>query len=542
MNSNNLIVSGYKITESNKVINQLYGITPEIQEKLAEMSVKVQKKKNSAIKELNDLIKKYPLVPQFKNFLSSLYDMQGNHFMANEVNRRLVNLHPEYLYGRLNVANIAIANSEYDKVPEILGEAMELKAMYPEREEFHTGEVIGFLLTAFKYFIGIKDVEQAQIRLEIIEKLNKEFDLGIDIFDFDRQIMALNLGKSLERQEKEWSLRRTPEVIGKKMVAPTTEAPKFTHQIINELYCNDLNIDQQIICEILALPRETLLADLHKVVYDSMARHTFFWEEMDWNKKTHEFLMHALLLLVELKDDSSLEVILDILRQDNEYLDPWFADAITEDFWELIYHIANDKLDVLRSFISEPNRYTYARSVITEVAVQVFLYQPERRAEVIDWYKSIFEEWIEHEDDDAIIDTELIAFFVSDVVSVNMTELIPQMTELFEHGLVAEGVSGNLESCLKDINKPSIYSEKKDIFNSISERYNYYISTWLNYTDDDDLQDYNKKERDDDELNEYISQEMRKLVPLPGEKPNVGRNDPCPCGSGKKYKKCCLGK
>jgi len=24
------------------------------------------------------------------------------------------------------------------------------------------------------------------------------------------------------------------------------------------------------------------------------------------------------------------------------------------------------------------------------------------------------------------------------------------------------------------------------------------------------------------------------------EFPRVGRNDPCPCGSGKKYKKCCL--
>ena len=22
----------------------------------------------------------------------------------------------------------------------------------------------------------------------------------------------------------------------------------------------------------------------------------------------------------------------------------------------------------------------------------------------------------------------------------------------------------------------------------------------------------------------------------------VGRNDPCPCGSGKKYKQCCMGK
>ena len=23
--------------------------------------------------------------------------------------------------------------------------------------------------------------------------------------------------------------------------------------------------------------------------------------------------------------------------------------------------------------------------------------------------------------------------------------------------------------------------------------------------------------------------------------PKIGRNDPCPCGSGQKYKKCCLG-
>jgi uncharacterized protein len=28
--------------------------------------------------------------------------------------------------------------------------------------------------------------------------------------------------------------------------------------------------------------------------------------------------------------------------------------------------------------------------------------------------------------------------------------------------------------------------------------------------------------------------------PVMGSEPKVGRNDPCPCGSGKKYKKCCL--
>jgi preprotein translocase subunit SecA len=30
------------------------------------------------------------------------------------------------------------------------------------------------------------------------------------------------------------------------------------------------------------------------------------------------------------------------------------------------------------------------------------------------------------------------------------------------------------------------------------------------------------------------------LTPFRRESPKVGRNDPCPCGSGKKHKKCCL--
>jgi preprotein translocase subunit SecA len=33
--------------------------------------------------------------------------------------------------------------------------------------------------------------------------------------------------------------------------------------------------------------------------------------------------------------------------------------------------------------------------------------------------------------------------------------------------------------------------------------------------------------------------EEEKLEPLRRAEPKIGRNDPCPCGSGKKYKKCC---
>ncbi len=42
---------------------------------------------------------------------------------------------------------------------------------------------------------------------------------------------------------------------------------------------------------------------------------------------------------------------------------------------------------------------------------------------------------------------------------------------------------------------------------------------------------------DDEELFDDAAYEP---VPFVRESPKVGRNDPCPCGSGKKYKKCCM--
>lgn len=38
---------------------------------------------------------------------------------------------------------------------------------------------------------------------------------------------------------------------------------------------------------------------------------------------------------------------------------------------------------------------------------------------------------------------------------------------------------------------------------------------------------------------EQIPQREKKQEPYRREQPKIGRNDPCPCGSGKKYKNCC---
>ncbi len=37
----------------------------------------------------------------------------------------------------------------------------------------------------------------------------------------------------------------------------------------------------------------------------------------------------------------------------------------------------------------------------------------------------------------------------------------------------------------------------------------------------------------------YVDGQVKGPKPVTREEPKVGRNDPCPCNSGKKYKKCC---
>jgi len=50
-----------------------------------------------------------------------------------------------------------------------------------------------------------------------------------------------------------------------------------------------------------------------------------------------------------------------------------------------------------------------------------------------------------------------------------------------------------------------------------------------------------RREKELDEINMVTSSQEQETSQLPvkREEPKVGRNEPCPCGSGKKYKKCC---
>lgn len=73
------------------------------------------------------------------------------------------------------------------------------------------------------------------------------------------------------------------------------------------------------------------------------------------------------------------------------------------------------------------------------------------------------------------------------------------------------------------------YSEK---IGQYMKLFNNHINVYDDFSMDDEFDGF---DRDDSDYFDYEVQE-----PYIREEEKIGRNDPCPCGSGKKYKKCCM--
>jgi tetratricopeptide (TPR) repeat protein len=165
-------LDGFEITKDPKFQNKKYGITSELESQFASLFSQCQHPKNNKIIEkLTELIVKYPAVPILKNYLSTVYNNLGNYKKAQEVNEWILKEHPDYLFARLNKANDYIKKGEYEKVPLVLGNALEIKALYPEREVFHLTEVTSYYQTVIRYLLAIENLELAENRLAIMKAI-----------------------------------------------------------------------------------------------------------------------------------------------------------------------------------------------------------------------------------------------------------------------------------------------------------------------------------------------------------------------------------
>ncbi len=532
--SNYYKMFGYEITDETDFMDKKVGITPQIKVLILDLYYDVQNKKRGIINTLLKTIKEYPQVPQFKNYLTVAYNLSGNTEKVFECNNWILKEHPDYFFGRVNLAAQYFEQKEYHKIPDVMGDLMEIHALYPERKVFHVSEVMAFNKLAVAYFSAVGNLDAAESRFEMMEKIDAEHP---DTTQAERHLLPARFKASAEKLEEEIKTRRKVKTRTYDKSIQTSKGPEFNHPDIRQLYENGMRIDHQAIKEILDLPRASLIDDLEAIIEDVVRRYEYFKKKVDedaWVEEEQTFLIHALFLLTELNATKSLDKVLQLLRQDEKLLEFWLGDYLNEEVWRTVYQLGKSQLATLKQFVLEPHLYTYARSVIYTSVVQIAYHEPERRLEVICWIKDVLTSLLNNKDDKGLIDSDFIGFTIGDITNLKAKELLPLVKTFFDHGLVSKSICGDFD----DVEDDTLNKLEKDYYKwnllNIYDRYTHILTTWAGYNEEEE--DLDDGDFSDYDLSDYQPEEL--INPTS----KIGRNNPCPCGSGKKYKKCCESK
>ncbi len=171
--------------------------------------------------------------------------------------------------------------------------------------------------------------------------------------------------------------------------------------------------------------------------------------------------------------------------------------------------------------------------IYSEVSValtQILLHHPEKREEIVGLYKGVIDFFLSSKTDQTIIDETMIGLMIGDIIECNGKELLPEIKRLFDEEITDESVSGSLEEVIDELDEmpEGEYDE-----NYKKQLQNYFeIQAELALWEADD--DYDDWEEVEDDTEYFYSGDK----PFVRTTPKVGRNEPCPCGSGKKYKNC----
>jgi len=523
---------GYTVSDNISLLDEEYNVTTEAHELIDDAYYLSTHGKKSGIKTIQKYIKQFPKIPHFKNYLGVLYTKIGNRYKADEIDKIIKNQHPDYLFGKLNLASAYYYKGQHFKMAEILGKEMDLRVLYPERNVFQLSEALNFLKITVLYYVAENDSEKAELNYETLKEIEQRFELesseSDQVFRFMASLRMQKMQEKLALEEKtKIKVKVVPQLVKQK-----TEPPTFTHSEIHMLYENDFSMGKQKLDQILSLARESLIEDLLKVLHDSIERYEYFEDEMDnigYSDEKHSFPIHAFFLLGELEAESSLPVMLNYLKQDYSFYDFWYSDMFTEYFWEPMYKVACNKLEELKLFMLEPAVDTHTKLLVNEVVEQLALRSIESKKDVIKWYKDIFKHFLNCKIEDNIIDSDLIAFMTSSVIDFNGFELLPEIEKLYNMGYATHSVAGDIDE-VKNLFKEANLEEPEEIL-PINKRYDEFVRNW-----------YDSEDQDSENImpqNQFANFESNNVV---DSKKVVGRNEPCPCGSGKKYKKCCLNK
>ncbi len=324
--------------------------------------------------------------------------------------------------------------------------------------------------------------------------------------------------------------------------------PNLIHPEIGALYAYDFSIPGETIEKILALPRPSLIKDLEEVLNEAIRNFKDYDGFYEAEPEESLFLapIHALFLLGELEAIEALPAISQFLKEDEEFLDFWLGDLLTEEVWLAIYKLAHSDMTQLFPFIMEPVEYVFAKSPYIRAALTYMVLKKTKRSVLAADYKKLTQNLIEQAkvSPEFTDEKDTLRSVVSRAIDYGLIELEEEIKMAIEAELIDNYGKNDWE-----IAQDLLVKNEPDA--SVMTIYEHYeaIQEWYNYEESSDI-DFSQVMNNTDSFSKEKNIDPRlapktvynEATPFKKTTPDVGRNEPCPCGSGKKYKKCCLRK
>ena len=249
----------------------------------------------------------------------------------------------------------------------------------------------------------------------------------------------------------------------------------------------------------------------------------------------------AFCLLTEFQSREAWPALLAAMRLPGVLSTDLFGDLVHDNWKTTIRVLASDRVDDVLALIRDPEVYEYVRWSAVGGLVQMVAWELRTRDEVIGWLRALFL------DACAASDLTLTAGIVCETCDLWPGELMEEFRSGYDRDLVDDSIIGwedveerhaaGLESTMK-----RLIERRLELTDTVTE-----LSRWASFTERKPTFRELPASRPDPV---YSPRPMSDPVPTGGryapgvgtirfDAPRVGRNDPCSCGSGKKFKKCC---
>ncbi len=236
---------------------------------------------------------------------------------------------------------------------------------------------------------------------------------------------------------------------------------------------------------------------------------------------------YALYLLAKWREPRAYPFVVRWLSLPEELPFEIGGDIVTQDGPRILAAVCDGNLDPIKALVLNRQADQYGRSAGVTALAYLAAWIEVPRAPVIDFFLWLAREGLEREPG-AVWDS-----LAADCADIEALEVFPELRRAYDEGLIDSRFvdrseldrveAGPRGEWLQDTRErhPPI----DDVASAIA---------WWDRDADDFEEEDDVVDGLDDGPDEYVDFPEPYRAP-----PKVGRNEPCPCGSGKKYKKCC---